>query len=199
MSERFFDVVHRQRACRQYLDQPVADALLDRVLSAATQAPSGENGQPWEFIVIREPQARAKIGELMLRAWSSGARQWSEQRLAPALLDDVDAGMHGGIAGAPVLIAACVDLDRATESTIGSSMFPAIQNLLLAATALGLGSALTTIATSFHEPLGALLALPDSVRVVAIIPIGWPARALGPPRRDPASAHTHRETYGGSW
>lgn len=199
MSEAYFEVVHRQRACRQFLDATVSDALLERILSAASQAPSAENRQPWEFVVIRDPHARRKIGDLMLQAWSGGARQWSEQRLAPALLDDVDAGMRGGISGAPVLIAACVDLDRAMESTIGSSMFPAIQNLLLAATALGLGSALTTIATSFHEPLSALLALPETLRVVAIIPIGWPARVLGPPHRDPASTHTHRETYGISW
>ena len=199
MSDAFFDVVNRQRSCRSFRSDPVADDLIERMLSAATHAPSAENRQPWEFIVIRDTGTRHRVGELMLHAWTNGAQQWSEGRLTASLLDDVDVGMRGGVANAPVLIAACVDLDRTMEVTTGSSMFPAIQNLLLAATALGLGTALTTIATAFEQQLRALLALPETVRVVAIIPLGWPERTLGPPRRNPFATHTHRETYGTAW
>ena len=74
-----------------------------------------------------------------------------------------------------------------------------MQNLLLAATALGLGSALTTITTGYRAELGALLALPEHVIPVAVIPIGRPAQPLGRPRREPFAGHTHREQYGSAW
>ncbi len=82
---------------------------------------------------------------------------------------------------------------------MASSIFPAVQNLLLAATALGLGSALTTITTGYRAELQRLLDLPEHVRPVAVIPLGHPARPLGPPRREPFDAHTHRDRYGLRW
>ena len=103
------------------------------------------------------------------------------------------------IANAPVNIIVCADVQRGLEATIPSSIFPAVQNLLLAATALGLGSALTTITTGFRSEMQALLALPDHVRPVALVPIGHPARALGRPRRAPFNEHTYRERYGRTW
>ena len=93
----------------------------------------------------------------------------------------------------------CADVQRGLDATIPSSIFPAVQNLLLAATALGLGSALTTITTGFRSEMQALLALPESVWPIALVPIGHPARPLGPPRRAPFTEHTHRERYGRTW
>ena len=111
----------------------------------------------------------------------------------PSLLADVDAGATGGIAAASVHIVVCADTERALEATIPSSIFPAVQNLLLAATALGLGSALTTIAVGYRAELQQLLALPDHVVPIAIVPIGHAARPLGPPGREPfANAHASR-------
>jgi nitroreductase len=199
MGEDFFDVVARQRAHRAFTDEPVDDATVERLLDAAVRAPSAENRQPWEFVVVRDPSARATLGDLMVRAWDGGGRLWSEPRLSPALLADVERGMHGGVAGAPVIIVVCADVARGSEATVGSSIFPAVQNMLLAATALGLGSALTTIAVAFDAELRALLALPDHVRAVALVPVGYPARSLGPSRRDPAVTRTHRERYGTAW
>lgn len=195
----FFEVAGRQRAHRRFTDAPVDDATIERLLDAAVRAPSAENRQPWEFVVVRDTAARAALGDLMIRAWEGGGKAWSQSRLSPGMLADVDAGMHGGVAGAPVVLVVCVDLERGMEVTIGSSIFPAVQNILLGATALGLGSALTTIATGFDAELRALLALPDHVRPVALVPLGHPARALGPSRRDPAGAHTHRERFGEPW
>ena len=74
-----------------------------------------------------------------------------------------------------------------------------MQNLLLAATALGLGSALTTITTGFRAEMQTILGLPDHVRPIALVPIGHPAKPLGPPRRAPFAEHTHRERYGRPW
>jgi nitroreductase len=196
----FFEVARRQRAHRAFADRPVDDELVASVLEAATYAPSAENRQPWEFIVVRDATRRAAIGGLMRRAWEEGGRAFSETRLAPELLGDVERGAMGGVAGAPVLVVVCADTERGLEQTVPSSIFPAVQNLLLAATALGLGSALTTIAAvGFRDELGRLLALPDRVVPVAVVPLGHPARALGVPRRDPFARHTHREQYGRAW
>jgi nitroreductase len=197
--DSFGAVVRRQRAYRAFLDAPVADELIAECLSAATFAPSAENKQPWEFVVVRDAARRHAIGELTRRAWESRGRAFSESRLAPELLADVDRGATGGVAGAPVLVVVCADTERGLAQTVPSSIFPAIQNLLLAATAHGLGSALTTITVGYADELQTLLDLPPHVEPVAVVPLGHPARALGPPRRDDFAQHTHRERYGTRW
>jgi nitroreductase len=194
-----FAVVTRQRAFREFSDTPVTDAELGPLLEAATHAPSAENRQPWEFVIVRDPDTRAAIGELTRKAWEEHGRAFSESRLTPKMLADVDKGATGGVAAAPVHVVVCADIERGLEVTIGSSIFPAVQNLLLAATAVGLGSALTTITTTYRAELGELLALPAHVVPVAVVPIGHPARKLGRPRREPFAAHTHREQYGKAW
>jgi len=194
-----FAVVTRQRACREFADTPVTDAELGPLLDAATHAPSAENRQPWEFVIVRDPDTRAAIGDLTRKAWEEHGRAFSESRLTPELLADVDKGATGGIAGAPVHVVVCADIERGLEVTIGSSIFPAVQNLLLAATAVGLGSALTTITATYRAELRELLALPAQVVPVAVVPIGHPARVLGRPRREPFATRTHREQYGKAW
>jgi nitroreductase len=98
-----------------------------------------------------------------------------------------------------VNIVVCADVKRGLEATIASSIFPAVQNLLLAATAVGLGSALTTITAGFRAEMQEILGLPEHVRPVALVPVGYPERALGPPRREPFATHTHRDHYGRPW
>ena len=199
MSDDLFGVVARQRACRSFSTEAVGDEEIARVLAAATFAPSAENKQPWEFVVVRDHSTRTAIGEVSRRAWEAHGRTFSAARLTPQMLADVDRGATGGVADAPVNIVVCADVHRGLEVTIPSSIFPAVQNLLLAATALGLGSALTTITTGFRAEMQAILGLPDHVWPVALVPIGRPARPLGPPRRQPFAQHTHRERYGRPW
>jgi nitroreductase len=181
----FFAVAHSQRACR--------------ILDAATFAPSAENRQPWEFVVVRDPELRERIGELMKRAWDAHAREHSQSRLTPEVFADVERGATGAISAAPVLVVIAADTSRGLPATVPSSIYPAIQNLLLAATAVGLGSALTTIATVYATELADAVGLPEAVVPVAVVPLGVPAQPLGPPRRDPFAAHTHRERYGTPW
>ena len=195
----FFDVVHRQRACRAYGDVAVDDATVERVLEAATFAPSAENRQPWVFVVVRDAQRRASIGALTRQAWEAGGRAHSEGRLTPALLADVEGGAQGGVAGAPVLVVVCGDAGLGDRRVLEASVFPAVQNLLLAATALGLGSSLTTLPLVFGRELASIVALPEHVLPMAVIPLGWPARPLSPPRRRPVVEKAHRETFGVPW
>jgi nitroreductase len=199
MGTSFFDTVLRQRACRQFSDRPVGDDLIELCLRAATHAPSAENLQPWVFVVVRDPGLRAEIGALTRLAWRQGGRRHSEGRLSDHLLREVDRGAEGGIGSAPVIVTVCGDTEIGLESTLASSVFPATQNLLLAATALGLGSAMTTLATIFGDELRVLLELPSSVRPMAVVPIGWPVRPPGRPKRLPLDQRAHRDRYGRSW
>lgn len=199
MNDEFFALARSQRACRSFADKTVPDELVERVLEAATFAPSAENRQPWVFVVVRDRGTREHIGALTRRAWEEGGRAFAERRLDASLLADVDRGATGGVSAAPVLVVVGADLERCLEATVASSIFPAIQNLLLAANAVGLGSALTSLATAHADDLGARVGFPDHVRPVAVVPLGYPARPLGPPRREPVSDHTHRERFGEPW
>jgi nitroreductase len=198
-SPDFFAVVRSQRAHRAFRDETVPDELVERVLAAATYAPSAENTQPWVFVVVRDGAARVQIGELNRRAWEGGGREFSRPRLSPEVFEKVEAGATGGIADAPVLVVVCGDTSHCVETVLESSVWPAVQNLLLGAHAVGLGSALTTITTVFGDELQSLLTLPDYLRPLAVVPLGWPTKKLGPPRRAPVSEKTFRERYGEPW
>jgi nitroreductase len=191
----FFDVVHTQRAARTFLPDDIDDETVARILTAASHAPSAENSQPYVFVVVRDPELRAAIGALTARLWSGGARAYEEQRLTPAFLADVDRGAMGGIAAAPVLVVVCGDSRLTVEAALPSSIFPAVQNLLLAAHALGLGSTLTTLPVVAGE-LSTLLELPPEVVPLALVPLGRLPKPLGQPRRRPVSEKAHLNRYG---
>jgi nitroreductase len=199
VTKGFFDLVRSQRAHRSFSDRSVPDDLVERVLEAATFAPSAENRQPWVFVVVRDPTTRGRIGELTRAAWEGGGRAFASRRLDASLLAEVDQGATGGVSAAPVLVVVGADLERCLEATVASSIFPAVQNLLLAAEAVGLGSALTTLTVAHADELREIAGLPDHVQPVAVIPLGYPAKPLGLPRREPVSEHTHREAYGQPW
>ena len=196
----FFDLVRTQRAHRRFADTPVDDTDLARLLEAATYAPSAENRQPWEFVVVHDGDLRARIMDLAEKAWDGGGREFAEARLTPGLMADVDHGIGGGgYRTAPVLIVVAADIERGLEITVPSSIFPATQNLLLAATELGLATALTTISMGFTAELQDMLGMPEHVVPQAVIPVGHPARPLGKARREHFAQHTHRDRYGNAW
>ena len=192
----FFEVVLNQRACRQFSDEPVDVELVTRCLEAAIHAPSAENRQPWVFVVVRDPAQRSAVNALTRRAWREGGRAHSESRLPSALMKDVDDGAEKGFAQAPVLVVVCGDSSIGLEVTMPASVFLATQNLLLAANALGLGSAMTTLATLFPAELSRILELPPHVQPMAVVPLGWPGRPLGPPRRLPLVERVHFDRFG---
>jgi nitroreductase len=199
MSDSFWDVVRRQRACRRYSDQPVDDETVERILTAATFAPSSENFQPWHFVVVRDPERRGAIGEHLRQRWEGGrGLERAIKRVPITLAEDVDHGQRGGLAGAPVLVVVAGDTTRVPMAWMASSIYPAVQNILLAATAAGLGSAMATLVTE-GDALANIIELPEGVVAMAMIPLGHPAKTLGPPRREPFDEHTSRERYGQPW
>jgi nitroreductase len=191
----FFEVVHTQRAARAFLPDDVDDAMVARILTAATHAPSAENSQPFVFIVVRDAAVRAAVGALTARLWDA-AKGLEEQRLSPRLLREVEQGATGGIAGAPVLVVVCGDTRLTYPQAMSASVFPAVQNLLLAAHALGLGSTLTTLPVLAGDELSELLGLPPEVMPVALVPLGHLPEALGAPRRQALPEKAHLNRYG---
>ena len=192
----FFEVVHTQRAARSFRPDEVDDETITRVLTAATHAPSAENSQPFVFIVVRDPAIRAAIGEITARIWRGGARALEEERLSPAFLREVDLGATGGIAAAPVLIVVCGDTRLTYPQSMDASIYPAVQNLLLAAHALGIGSTLTTMPVLAGNELSQQLGLPSEVVPFAVVPLGHLPAPLGAPRRRPLSEKAHLNRYG---
>lgn len=167
------------------------------MLEAATHAPSAENSQPWVFVVVTDTGRRAAICDLTRSIWAAGARNHSMHTLAPELFERVDRFIEAGYGGAPVLVIVAADgRGGAPMHLLSSSVFPATQNLLLAAAALGYGSSMTTLAAHVPDQLAATVDLPGGIRPVAVIPVGWPARPLGPPRRRPVREVAHLDRFG---
>jgi nitroreductase len=188
--------VLRQRACRDFAPDPVPDEDVARMLEAAVHAPSAENAQPWVFVVVRDVDRRRRIAELTRRLWDGGAGDHSRPRLAAGLFAEVDGAIRSGFGGAPLLVVVAGDgRDPTTRATLGASVFPAVQNLLLAANALGYGSALTTLPTVAAAELRDLVQLPEGLEPMAVVPIGLPARPLGRPRRLSPAAKTYLDRY----
>ena len=140
-------VMGAQRACRRFdPDGKVLDADLERMLEAAVHAPSAENTQPWAFVVVRNEDTRAQLADWWTETWNAGGGDFIRQSLDDkALVADLEYGFNrGGFAAAPVVVVVCADTERVPEIYAPSSIYPAVQNLLLAAADLGYASCLTT-------------------------------------------------------
>src|SRR5918996_1457708 len=169
-----FRLIRYQRAIRTFTDEPVPEAMVNQVLTAAIHGPSGSNTQPWHFIVVRDPTVKHAISEVYEEARAAGP--------TPSA-----GGARQPLAAAPVLIVACVNTPASGRAGFqtGASIYPSVQNLLLAARALGLGSCLTTLHRRRKAHIHEILGIPDQIETAAIIPLGWPDRDYGPNRRPP--------------
>jgi nitroreductase len=195
--------MHAQRACRRFdPDGKVLDADLERMLQAAVHAPSAENTQPWSFVVVRNEEARAQLADWWTETWNAGGGDFVQQSLDDkVLVADLEYGFNrGGFAAAPVVVVVCADTELVPEVYAPSSIYPAVQNLLLAAADLGYASCLTTGLTTFGvDRVREKLQLPDTLLPMAAVYLGRSARKLSPPRRRPAASVTYREQFGNPW
>jgi nitroreductase len=196
-------VMRAQRACRRFdPDGKVLDSDIEQMLASAVHAPSAENTQPWSFVVVRDADSRRLLADWWTETWNAGGGDFIKQSLDDrALIADLEYGFNrGGFAAAPVVIVVCADTERVAEIYAASSIYPAVQNLLLAAADLGYGSCLTTGLTTFGiDRVRERLALPDTLLPMAAVYIGPPTKKLSPPRRRPALEVTYRETFGAAW
>ena len=202
-----FEAIYTARAQRRLRPDPVPEDLITRVLDAAIRAPSAGNAQNWHFVVIRDAEQRRRVGALYRKA-SDIAEAVYKARSHPAHLTEAQwqRMMTGGahlwdhMGDAPVLLVPCLhqrdlpardaldpawqehyDSERAYLNRIrGASIYPAVQNVILACRAFGLGTVITTNHLRIEAEFKALLGIPDDVDTFALMPIGWPEGRFGP-------------------
>lgn len=181
-----YGVMGSLRSVREFSDRPVSDDALRRILEMTIRAPNGGNSQSWRFLVLRDPKVRREVGRLYLEALLQQVEAATPDEvlarpgITRTLRDAVHLARHLGEAP-PVQVLACIK--KSGVSDPGSSIFPAVQNLMLAAWGLGLGTVLTTVWRHRDEEMRALLGVPDDIEMAALIPLGHPAKAYGPPKR----------------
>jgi nitroreductase len=198
-----FEIMQTTRSMRRLKPDRVPAALIRKILEAAVSAPSGGNMQRWRFLVIRDREIKKTVGAYYKRAWDEIARpRYSQGDPAPGTDPErfsrmLDAAQYlaDHIHEAPVWIVPCMHGANPTR-TAGSSIYPAIQNMLLAARALGLGATLTTLYLNFEKEVEAALGLPSDVHSYALIPIGYPMGRFGPVRRVPLTEVVFEDRWG---
>jgi len=218
-----FEAMYSARALRRFKPDPVPDAVLTKVLDAAIRAPSGSNEQSWQFIVIKDAAQRKKIGDIYRKAGKILLALY-ENRVRPEHMSEKTFNkltasafyLIDHMGDAPVLILACIQQvapagpppklpPEAAEAMkhmvrmAGSSIYPAVQNIILACRAFGLGTCLTTIHAFYEDEVRAVLDLPHSVHTYALMPVGYPSDKFGPITRRPVSEVVHLDRFGNHW
>jgi nitroreductase len=194
------------RAIRRYTGAPIPEADLATILWHASRAPSGSNRQPFRFLVLREgptaQEAKALLGRSFRELWAAKRRADGYDAGSGADADTPKARMAATMAHfvdhleeVPVVVLPCLVRHRDPHPSEGASVYPACQNLLLAARALGYGGVMTTWHTVVEAELRSLLGVPDHVAIAATIPLGVPAGRHGPVRRRPLAELVYEDRW----
>ncbi len=194
-----FEVMYNCRAMRRLDSRPVPEELLIKLIDAANQAPSGSNMQNGRWIVVRDAAVKQQLADLNRKGIEAyigpqmdnpGSLPHQSEAKRRRMLDSVLWQMEH-MHEIPALIIACMDfgvkIDPANRALGGGSIWPGIQNLLLAARALGLGAAPTTLALGDYEAVARVLNLPETMAAFCLIPVGYPLGKFGPVTRKPVS------------
>jgi nitroreductase len=189
-----WEVLSTARTIRRFTDEPVDDATLTRCLQAAMWAPSGANAQAWRFVVLRSAEQRAVVAEAAARALSvielvyAMSRPAAEDDSRQARTNRATYELHDRAAEFTSVLFAQKHFPTASELLLGGSIFPAMQNFLLAARAQGLGACLTSWgAYGGEQLLREAVGVPDDWMIAGHIVVGWPKGRHGPVRRRPLS------------
>jgi nitroreductase len=218
-----FEAIHTSRALRRLKPDPVPDELITRILDAAIKAPSASNTQNWAFVVVKEAGQRRRIAEIYRKAFTMMTAMYRERRPARhqtaagynKMMSAAD-HMANHLHEVPVMIMAGLMIPAtsfnpppedagkvasAAPRISGASIYPAVQNMLLACRALGLGSVLTTIHAYYNDEVRAVLDLPVEFTTYAMLPIGYPMEGFGhgPVKRRPLSEVASVDRWGNSW
>ena len=183
-----FTVMATTRAMRRLKADAVPDELIHRILEAGVCAANGANRQTWRFLVVKDQAIKQAVQRLYQRAFNEVVGpMYATSPPPPGVDPDRYAAQHRAVAyltehfaDAPVWIVACLEESSEPTRASGASIYPAVQNMLLAARALGLGSTLTTRHLLHAAEADAAFGLPPGVRSYAILPIGWPIGRFGP-------------------
>ncbi len=215
-----FEAIDTARSLRRLKPDPVPEALITRVLDAAIRAPSGGNAQNWAFLVVRDSELRRSLGAIYRKASDIAEKVYAAKGRPPHLTErqyqrmmSTGAYLWDHLGEAPVIVVPClhrpvvpdtpaVDFSAElayAERIRGASIYPAVQNIILACRALGLGTTITTNHLRCEAEVRVLLGLPDEVDSFAIMPIGWPIDHFGPMSRKPLSEVVHADRWGNAW
>jgi nitroreductase len=215
-----FEAIHSARSLRRLKPDPVPEELITKVLDAAIRAPSGGNAQSWAFVVVRDGDQRQKLGAIYRKASDIAEAVYAARGRPPHLSEQQFARMMAAgkylwdhMGEAPVLLVVCAgrpalpsaiaarwDEEVAYADRIrGASIYPAVQNIILACRALGLGTVITTNHIRCEEEVKALLGIPEDVSTFALMPIGWPIDKFGPLTRRPVAEVVHADRWGTPW
>lgn len=204
-----FEAVSTSRAVRRFRRDPIPDSVLLKILQAATQAPNGSNRQRWRFLVIRDPGVRRQVGDVYRRAVEAlMPPERVAAGMAPAERRLLEASWylakHMGTEP-PVLLLVCQEASSpaagstaallATRSR-GASIYPAAENVLLAARACGLGGCLTTAHLIHEDEIKVILGIPEQASTFALIPLGYPQTGFGRVRRNPVGDVSYGDRWG---
>ena len=215
-----FETIATARALRRFYPEPIPPETISKILQAAISAPSGGNLQDWDFLVITDPAQRKAVAAIYNKA-SQMIRPFYANRVRPAQMTETE-HRHLNAAGfylydhmdeAPVLILVCGErrpkreipavnpavLERAATCSRMASIYPAIQNAILACRALGLGTVLTTNHILCEAEIKSLLGIPDEIDTFALMPIGYPRDKFGPMKRKPVAEVAMHNRWGEAW
>ena len=195
-----FEAIHSQRGIRYLKPDPVPDELIRKILEAAIRAPNGANLQRWAFMVVKDAEQRRKVAECYQRV--QGPQITSD--MPPQIQRNFRAGRHLAqhLHEAPVFIIPCVLHDGSPPDwNRGATIFPAVQNILLAARGLGLGASLTTRHKAYESEVKEILGIPENVDTAALLPIGYPVdgHRYGPTSRKPLEEVAYTDRWGNSF
>lgn len=202
------EAIATTRAIRRYTDEPVSDDDLAAILFAASRAPTGSNRQPYRFVVLRDgpvaAEAKVLLGTAFRAAWGEKAQADGYDRGSGAEEDSPKARMARTMQrfvdrfeDTPVVVLPCYGPYRSRpDRTDGGSVYPAVQNLLLAARGRGLGGVLTMWHMLVEDDLKALLGIPDEVVLMGCVALGHPEGSHGPVRRRPLAELVYEERWG---
>lgn len=209
-----FEAMMTNRAIRRFTDEPVTDDEVLQCLRAANQAPSGGNIQPWQFVVVDDPEVKAAAADVYRRAYDryepallASLPPFRSEADETTFMKGVKASRHLAehLTDAPVLVVVLMpsismtlhDDDGPLDvGTPYASVYPAVQNLLLAARSLGIGTTLTTVYRIYQDDLRAVLGIPERYELVALVPMGRPKGSFGVAARRPVEKLTHKNRYG---
>ena len=200
-----FEIMQTTRAMRRLKPDPVPDELIRKILQAGVCAPNGGNTQRWRFLVIKDTKIKQQVQTWYKRAFEEiiGPRYLTSSP-PPGVTKERYLRQHAAVQHltdhfheAPVWIVACLDEGTAAPTRwSGASIYPAVQNMLLAARALGLGATLTTRHLFYEKETEAALGLPPGVHSYAILPIGYPEGKFGPVGRGALADIVYAERWG---
>lgn len=182
-----FEAMSTNRAMRYLKPDPVDDDLIEQIVTAGTWAPSPGNSQGRDFVVVRDQAKKAAIGDAIETVMAHRVAAMERPDRTHRLMLDGTEHLVRTLKTCPLLILVCgktvYPYESPRESFVWSSIYPAAQNLIVAARALGLGTVFTTFQGTAEPVIRETLGIPDDVHIGCLIPVGWPDRKFGPLKR----------------